>query len=128
MMGKSRSGITFFMVFLVAVGILAVSEEGAAKKKVKWVKSKGGLKALIALSKSNKKMARILKDETENYDKTVKAIGRETLKAGDPASEVKNLVGEPVLIMEGADPGAVEWLYKPSNVTFFFQRKGLSYF
>jgi hypothetical protein len=107
-----------FLSCAVAVG--AAAEK---KKKVKYVKSKYGVRALIRLGKSMGDMAEELKQDTKNYRKVTKAIDRETIKKGESASKVEKTYGEPVIVLANEKENVTKWIYKPGNVTFFEDKK-----
>lgn len=122
-----RLGARVVVSVLVFLGMTAnfalAGEKGMRAKKVKWVKSKDGLKALIELSKSMGKSAEQLKEETRNYDRARKAASEGELKKGETVSRVAKTLGEPVVILSCEDTKAVKWVYKPGNATFFDYKK-----
>ncbi|MGB2599768.1 MAG: hypothetical protein WBD04_02695 [Candidatus Omnitrophota bacterium] len=101
----------------------AAERKKAQSKKVKYVKSKYGVKALIELGKSMGDMAEELKQDTKNYRKVTKAIDHETIKKGESASKVEKAFGEPVIILSNEKEKVTKWIYKPGNVTFFENKK-----
>ncbi len=99
------------------------------EKKVKWVKSKYGLKALIELSKTRGKMVKDLKDESKNYDKVKTAIESDSLKKGETVHDVRRRYGDPVIILsEDEVSGATRWVYKPYQSTYFKGEKAYLFF
>ncbi|MGD2278497.1 MAG: hypothetical protein PVH45_00195 [Candidatus Omnitrophota bacterium] len=95
----------------------------AQSTKVKYVKSKGGLKALISLGKSYNKMKRQWDAETRNYNKAKEAVLEGRLREGDTSSEIMKNVGEPVVVLSRKRAETVKWIYKPADATFFEDRK-----
>ena len=118
--------IRTFIAVLVSLTILAVpavEAYAARKKKVKYVKSKYGVKALMELSKSMGATKKILKKETKNYESAVEAVKSGELKAGEDASRIRKSVGEPVVVLHDETSDTCEWVYKPSSATFFSKEK-----
>jgi hypothetical protein len=112
---------TLICVFLLcsAEGSVLAEEKKTQPKKVKYVKSKYGVKALMGLGKSMGDMSEELKQETKKYRKVKKAIDHETLKVGESSSKVEKTFGEPVIILSNEREKIAKWIYKPGNVTFF---------
>jgi hypothetical protein len=107
------------LIVLVLVGVNSslifndAAEARVKKKKIKWVKSKWGLNALMTFSSDRNKMIKAYNLETKTYDKCLKAIKNETIKSGDTSAFVTKKVGEPVITIKADDSDNMEWLYKP---------------
>ncbi|MFQ5952174.1 MAG: hypothetical protein ACE5JK_02055 [Candidatus Omnitrophota bacterium] len=95
----------------------------AQKKRVRWVKSKHGVKALIQLSKSQASMVKAAEKETRNYNKVKQAIAGGTLEKGKTAASVRKTIGEPVIILSREGETLTKWIYKPGYVTVFSDKK-----
>jgi hypothetical protein len=110
-------------LFLSLVVILYTSADVFAdvykNKKIKWVKSKTGLKSLMTLSKDTGKMESELKEETKSYESVKKAMDEGLLEKGMASSEVSSKYGEPVLVISDQDGKLTRWVYKPSQATYF---------
>ncbi|MGB2631085.1 MAG: hypothetical protein WBD24_02275 [Candidatus Omnitrophota bacterium] len=116
--------LTFVLVFCSVPGSLRSQEEKkSTSSKVKYVKSKHGVRALIKLGKSQASMAKEVERQTRNYNKVLEAINDGDLKKGQTASSVQKAVGEPVIILSREGQEVVKWVYKPGNVTFFEDEK-----
>ena len=122
--GKGKIRLLFYvaMVFLImTAGIDEASPK--ARKKVKWVKSKYGLKALIQLSKDRGVMIRTFEKETENYQRTKESLAKGRIKKGDEASKVIKSCGEPVISFPADENDNEKWVYKPASASFFDKEK-----
>ncbi|MDP8299022.1 MAG: hypothetical protein P9L88_03885 [Candidatus Tantalella remota] len=115
--------IVFAGVFVLAVcaGDAVCAEK--AKKKVKWVKSKTGLKSLIMLSKDRGDMVQSYKKETERHRKLKKAIDHHELKVGEHASKILKKYGPPVITYKEEGGTREKWAYKPGKETFLNTEK-----
>lgn len=104
-----------------------VSEARRAKdpktKRVKYTKSKGGLKSLIELSKDRGNMIREYNEETKVYDKLIRAIDRGLLDEGLNGEDIRKKYGDPVVVVDGDSPGDKKWVYKPGSSSFFEKEK-----
>ena len=106
-------------------------DKSGDKKQVKYTKSKDGLGALIALSKSRDAMVDELNDETRNYNKAKAAAENGTLKAGVASSDIQKIAGPPGLTFKEHDGKTTRWVYKPGaadltkndKVYLFFNEK-----
>lgn len=98
-------------------------EGSGTTKKVKWVKSKWGLDALIKLSGDRSKMVREYNKETENYDELKKGINHGQLEKGESASSIRKRWGEPVISFLEENGQGERWVYKPGEVSFFDDEK-----
>ena len=113
-----------FLFSCVADTGVAAEKSLGKEKKVKWVKSKYGLKALIDLAAGRGEMVKEYRKETINYDKVKKAIeGNNVLKDGEEAFHLKKRYGEPVVILSGDRTTPTKWVYKPAHATFFSGEK-----
>ena len=101
----------------------AAKEKTGKKKRVKYVKSKNGLKSLMTFAKDRGSMVQEYKEETENYRKVRTALDRGMLKHGESASRIKRKYGEPVIMLPEENGKFVKWIYKPGDKTFFSERK-----
>lgn len=97
------------------------------KKKVRWVRSKWGIKMLMLMNKDQGKMKKIYAEEDESYRSIKKAIDHNVLSEGYPAFEIKKKFGEPVIELLDTD-GASRWVYKPSSSSYFDGEKAYLFF
>ena len=101
--GRIKSGPAAVFLILLFCCAAANTSEAAAKaqktKKVKYVKSKYGLKALIELSKARAAMIKELEGDTKNYDKVKNAVSRNALDKGESCEKIRKTYGEPVIIL-----------------------------
>ena len=120
------------LIFLVCFAMAFASDADARRrrkkpkekvKKVKWVKSKYGLKALMELSSGRDKMIKDLNRETQNYERALKAIDNGKVASGDSTEVILKQIGEPVITRDREDPSRVEWLYKPAYVDYSSKEK-----
>ncbi|MFH1395168.1 MAG: hypothetical protein ABIH09_03330 [Candidatus Omnitrophota bacterium] len=124
--------IVMFFVFIV-VTFYAVEIRGFAvetsdnasegrkplEKKVKYVKSKDGVKALMAFARTRGNMVKELNDETENYENIDKAITEGVLEKGKSALSIEKKYGKPVIALTEDKGKQKEWIYKKSKDSYF---------
>jgi len=97
--------------------------EGIKKtKKVKHVKSKGGLKKLINFSRSRKKMIEELNSETKSYRNVKEAIASGGLVKGMDAANLRERYGNPVIVLPDEVKGE-QWVYKEGKESYFTGEK-----
>ena len=97
--------------------------KGKAGKRIRYVKSKHGLKALIELGKSREGMIREINGETQSYRRVRDAIDHGRLKKGESASHIRNRYGEPVVILSERNGELTKWVYKAGTASFFSSEK-----
>jgi len=96
------------------------AESKEPKKKVRYVKSKDGLRTLMAMSSDRGKMIREFNNDTKSFEKILKAISDSRIKKGDIADKIKKKYGEPVVIVPEDESGTLSrWVYKPGTESFF---------
>jgi len=121
-MNNSKIIKIFLCAFIVLVflpGVLEAEETSAKKKKVKWVKSKTGLKSLITYSKDRNAMVKEYKKETSKYQKVKKAVSEERLEVGETTEDISKKYGDPIVIVSESGGDLLRWVYKPSKDSFF---------
>jgi len=116
----SGKAVYLALILLIMTCLCDVGEVYAKKK---WVKSKYGLKALMALSSDRGKMVKELNRETKSYNNILKAIENGDVGIGDTSAQVLKEAGEPALIMDGPGPGFEDWIYKPGYADNFSKEK-----
>ena len=99
-----------------------VSDGAKKTKKVKYVKSKGGLKNLINFSRSRKGMIKELNSETKSYQNIKEAIESGGLEKGMDAESLRERYGNPVIVLPDEIKG-VEWIYKQGKESYFTGEK-----
>ena len=110
------------VLVLVLFSFSAVSpaeEDTTSQKKVKWVKSKTGIKSLMVLSKDMGQMKKELTEETRNYQNILKAADGDLLKEGERSFEIEKKYGEPVLVLDEPQYNRTRWVYKPGTSSYF---------
>ena len=115
--------LVLFLSCCIPGDAVRAEEKAGRKKPVKYVKSKDGIKALMAFAKSHGKMIQELKEETENYRKIAAALDRGQLKHGESAKRIKTRYGEPVIVLSEEGERLTKWVYKPSDKSFFSDEK-----
>ncbi|MEA3489840.1 MAG: hypothetical protein U9R44_05845 [Candidatus Omnitrophota bacterium] len=134
MIGSGKAVRTVFFVLglfvFFSAGDEAVARERntGGRKKVKWVKSKTGLKSLMTLSKDRGGMIKEYKDETKVHGKIKRAIDRHELKEGEDAARIVKKYGEPVIVLAEEDSGLSRWVYKPGMESYFGGEKAYLFF
>ena len=112
--------LCFFLIFgLFFADAEARSRRKAKEDKVKWVKSKHGLGALLKLSKDRAKMEREYQKETASYKKAKKALEAGHLKVGESTDHVRKKLGDPVIELTETDGKSTRWVYKPATADYF---------
>ncbi len=117
---------SFFIENLIARETKTSSRTQEPKKK--WVKSKDGLKALMELSKDRAKMAEEYDTETDNYNNALKAIDKDSLPEGLSAEDVRNKLGEPVIVLSEPDGERTRWVYKNGAADYSSSEKVYLFF
>jgi hypothetical protein len=112
-----------FLFSCIPGGETSAKEKSGSKKKVKYVKSKYGLKALMELAKNRGSMIQEFRRETENYRKVKVALDHGELKYGETASRIKSKYGEPVIMLSEEKGRLTKWVYKPGQKSFFSGEK-----
>ena len=117
--------IIIFAVFVYScvVCCITIAEERKPAKKVKYVKSRYGVKALMAFAKSRSRMVKEYEQDTKSYKKIKKAIDGDQLRKGEASSGIERQYGQPVITLPGEKDGTVKWIYKPADKTFFEDEK-----
>ncbi len=107
-----------FFLSMWALGSLAAEEE-AGKEKVKWVKSKTGVKSLMTFAKDRDAMIKEYGEETSDYGKIKSAIDNGHLEVGEEAERIAKKYGDPIVAIEESGGDIVRWVYKPGDETYF---------
>jgi hypothetical protein len=114
-----------FQIIILSVFIAAVivpgdvsAATGTKPEKVKWVKSKTGIKSLMSLSSDRGDMIKEYNDETKNYENIKAAIDQGELKEGMEGAKIARQYGLPVILLEDPDSDDTRWVYKPGDVSF----------
>ena len=111
---------TVFLVLYFSCVFVPNAESKEPKKKVRYVKSKDGLRTLMAMSSDRGKMIREFNNDTKSFEKILKAISDSRIKKGDIADKIKKKYGEPVVIVPEDESGTLSrWVYKPGTESFF---------
>lgn len=112
--------LIYAVIFLLTASLShAAEEESKSGKKVKWVKSKTGIKSLMTFAKDREAMIREYEGETSNYDKIKNAIDKEHLEVGEEAKDIAKKYGDPIVIIPESGGDIERWVYKPGNDSFF---------
>ncbi|MFH1665407.1 MAG: hypothetical protein ABIA77_04590 [Candidatus Omnitrophota bacterium] len=112
-----------FAVFVFYPGEAEAKAPREKEKKVKYVKSKGGLQALIEVGKKNQEMEKELKGETGAYEKVRKALDKGRFEKGEAAADIIRKYGEPVIVLQDEKGGGQKWVYKPAQASFWSGEK-----
>ncbi|MFC1570754.1 hypothetical protein ACFL4E_03115 [Candidatus Omnitrophota bacterium] len=95
------------------------AEEESGKKKVKWVKSKTGIKSLMTFAKDRNAMIKEYGRETANYKEIKSAVDNGHLEVGDDAQKIAKRYGDPVVVVPESEGDITRWVYKPGDETYF---------
>ncbi len=120
--------LTVIMLMLFTASVLCAGEAGARasgkkEKKVKYVRSKDGLQALIELGRKNREMEKELEGETSSYGEIRDALDEGRLEKGETAADIVKKYGEPVIVLSGEKEGGQKWVYKPAQASFWSDEK-----
>ncbi len=119
-----RCGLVLAFLCFICGNVLAKGRSrDTGEKKVKWVKSKHGLEALIDFSKDRGRMIEDYNDETHNYVAVMEAFLDGQLVKGTSKDEVRKRFGSPVIELPDRGGASEEWVYKPAAVSFFDKEK-----
>ncbi|MFH1797749.1 MAG: hypothetical protein ABH844_00150 [Candidatus Omnitrophota bacterium] len=114
------------MIFVSFLGIFVLSSallHAAPEKKIRYIRSKYGIKALTEIDKNREKMTTAYEKETKNYTAVKNALISNNLQKGDPAVKITGLYGNPVIILSEYSGTKSKWLYKPHSASFFSKEK-----
>lgn len=78
-----------------------------------------GLASLIELGRNMDEMAKIERQETDNFDKVDKATKNKFIKIGQPKDLVRKEYGDPVIELKDGANGFETWIYKAAASNYF---------
>lgn len=78
----------------------------------------GGLGALIEVGKSQKRMKKVLAEETKAFKAIKKSIAAGNIKEGQSQDSIQKRYGKPIVVI--SENGGIEkWAYKPGYASWF---------